>query len=163
MQSTTTHLLVCGILYYSRAIASNHNPHPRSIALWNRLRYLKKNIAERSTDMEKDKLHFLGDNQSIASVVAQLHEYFKNSYSQYKIKRSHLLSQLDAADGDEEQRLLKELHQVEEEFTVFGILSDSLSVANRVLHSRRVIDEIGKDDEVYKVHLDPLHHPQPEI
>jgi hypothetical protein len=95
---------------------------------------------------------FLADHQSVVSLVGQLHSYFNDSYSQYQIKHSTLLSQLHAAKGEQQEQLRQELREIEEEISIFGILSDSLSVADRILHMRSVMKELGTDSEVYRMH-----------
>ncbi|NJO40204.1 MAG: hypothetical protein HC769_12545 [Cyanobacteria bacterium CRU_2_1] len=104
--------------------------------------------------MSNNNLSFLDDGQSIASTVTHLHNYFRHVYSQHKIKRSELVSRLDAATEEEEQNVLQQLRQVDEELTLFGILSDSLSAVNRVVHSRAVANVLGVEAELYQVHLE---------
>lgn len=106
------------------------------------------------TDMSDKNLSFLDDGQSIASTVSQLHNYFKNAYSEQKIRRSQLVSRLEAAVGEEEQTIQTQLQQLDEALMLFGVLSDSLSTANRVLHSRTVADALGFEAEIYHVHLE---------
>lgn len=103
-------------------------------------------------EMDSDKLSFLDENQSVASLVTQLHDYFKNSHSHCKVKRSQLLSKLDNVSGEQEQAVLGELHRVDEELTHFGVLNDALSIADRVLHSKVVMDALGIESEVYQIH-----------
>ncbi|GEM_PF-984640 len=102
--------------------------------------------------MDSDKLNFLDENQSVASLVTQLHDYFKNSHSHCKVKRSQLLGKLDSVSGEQEQTVLGELQRVDEELTHFGVLNDALSIADRVLHSKVVMDALGIESEVYQVH-----------
>lgn len=104
--------------------------------------------------MNNTALSFLDDGQSITSVVSALHNYFKNSYSSAKVKRSELLSQLESATGAEEAALLEELQQTAELLTMFGALSDSLSIADRILHSHAVIKAMGMDSELYQPHIE---------
>jgi hypothetical protein len=99
-------------------------------------------------------LNFLDDGQSIASAVSQLHSYFKNAYTQCKLDRASLISRLDSASEDEEQEILYELQRIDDELTFFGALTDSLSTANRLLHSRVVANTLGIDAEVFEVHLE---------
>lgn len=64
------------------------------------------------------------------------------------------MSKLHAADGETEQDLLQEIRKVETEISLFGVLSDSLSIANRILHTRTVMNELGLDNPVYRMHYD---------
>lgn len=99
-------------------------------------------------------LNFLDDGQSIASAVSQLHNYFKNGYTQCKLDRASLISRLDSISEDEEQEILCELQRIDDELTFFGALTDSLSAANRLLHSRVVANTFGIDAEVFEMHLE---------
>lgn len=80
--------------------------------------------------MDSEKLSFLDENQSVASLVTPLHDYFKHSHSHCKVKRSQLLSQLDKVSGEQEQAV----------FT------------DRVLHSRVVMETLGMASEGYRVY-----------
>jgi len=102
--------------------------------------------------MNTDKLSFLDENQSVASVVTKLHEYFKNSYSHCKVKRSQCLSQLDAATGEKEQAILQDLEKIDQEMALFGVLNDALSIADRVVHSKTMSSALGLDSEIYQIH-----------
>jgi len=103
--------------------------------------------------MDADKLKFLEDEQSVATVINHLHELFRNNYSHYKIERSRLISQLDAATHAEDQaRIQQELQDIEGEISIYGILQDALSIADRVIHSRVVMNELGRDSDVYRIH-----------
>ncbi|PSB26949.1 hypothetical protein [Stenomitos frigidus] len=104
--------------------------------------------------METKDPRFLVDHQSVASLVTQLHDYFENSHSHYEIERSTLMSKLHAAEGVVEQELLQEIRKVETEISLFGVLSDSLSIADRILHTRTVMTELGLDNPVYRMHYD---------
>jgi hypothetical protein len=104
--------------------------------------------------MDTKEPSFLIDHQSVASLITQLHEYFKDSHSHYKVERSHLISQLDGLEGEEEQQALQEVRKTESEIALFGILSDALSIADRVLHTRAAMKELGLDNPVYKMHYD---------
>lgn len=97
---------------------------------------------------------FLAENQSVASLVAQLHNYFKNTYSHFKSERSTVVSRLESVTGEEEQELLKELRKIDTELSLFGSLSDALSIADRLLHARSVMTELGLNSEVYLAHHD---------
>ena len=102
--------------------------------------------------METKDPRFLVDHQSVASLITQLHEYFKNAHSHYEVERSTLMSKLHDVEGDAEQTLLQEIRKLEAEISLFGVLSDSLSIADRVLHARTVMNELGLDNPIYRMH-----------
>ena len=101
--------------------------------------------------MDSKQPGFLADNQSVVSLVTQLHNYFQNSYSHFQTSRGTLLSQLNTADGEKEQELVKELQKVEEELFLLGVLNDALSIADRILHAMTAMHELGLNSGLYKV------------
>jgi hypothetical protein len=105
-------------------------------------------------DMSSEQLNFLDDGQSIASTVSQLHHYFKNTYSRYKTKRSDLVSRLDGADAETTAIVQTELQELDEALALFGILADSMSVANRVLHTKAAASALGISADLYAIHLE---------
>ncbi len=62
------------------------------------------------------------------------------------------MSKLHDVEGDAEQTLLQEIRKLEAEISLFGVLSDSLSIADRVLHARTVMNELGLDNPIYRMH-----------
>ncbi|MBM0741277.1 hypothetical protein JOY44_06530 [Phormidium sp. CLA17] len=104
--------------------------------------------------MNSKEPRFLAENQSVTSLVAQLHNYFHNSYSRDKVARSTLLSQIEAAEDGQVLEFQKQLREIDEELVLLGILSDSLSIADRLLHMRSVRRELGPTSAAYKIHHD---------
>jgi len=64
------------------------------------------------------------------------------------------MSKLHEAEGDVEQTLLQEIRKLEAEISLFGVLSDSLSIADRILHTRNVMNDLGLDNPIYRMHYD---------
>ena len=96
---------------------------------------------------------FLAENQSVASMISHLHRYFDNTYSHYKTEKSAVISNLHGSlPPDQQQQVQDDLSKLEAEIAIFGALSDALSVADRLLHARTVINELGLNSEVYKAH-----------
>jgi hypothetical protein len=104
--------------------------------------------------MSMDNLSFLDDGQSVASTVSQLHHYFSQTHSRYKIKQSELMNRCHAHNAEEVHHLKEELAKLEEAMTLFGVLTDSLSVANRLLHSGAIAKLLENESDVYKIHLE---------
>ncbi len=104
--------------------------------------------------MNSKEPSFLAENQSVTSLVAQLHNYFHNSYSRDKLLRSTLISQMEAAEGEQVLELQRQLREIDEELALLGILSDSLSIADRLLHMRSVRRDLGPTSGAYKIHHD---------
>jgi hypothetical protein len=104
--------------------------------------------------MNSKEPSFLADNNSITSLITQLHNYFHNCYSRDKITRSNLISHMEAADSDQAIELQRQLRALDEELTLLGILSDSLAISDRLLHMRSVRKKLDPTSPVYKVHHD---------
>jgi hypothetical protein len=102
--------------------------------------------------MDSKEPSFLAENQSVTSLVTQLHTYFKNSYSHDNIRRSALISQIEASDDGNVLDLQRQLREMDEELALLGALSDALSIADRLLHMRSVRKELGPSSGAYKVH-----------
>lgn len=108
-----------------------------------------------SPDHAAKEPSFLAENQSVASMISHLHRYFDNTYSHYKTEKSAMISNLHGQLApDEQQQMQENLNKLETEIAIFGALSDALSVADRLLHARTVINELGLNSEVYKPHHD---------
>jgi hypothetical protein len=101
---------------------------------------------------------FLAENQSVVTLVSQLHHYFSNTYSQFETEHGTIVSQFNAADEAQKQELMQRLRQLEAEMTFFGALSDALSVADRLLHARSLIKDLDGDSGVYTVHHEAGDH-----
>jgi len=104
--------------------------------------------------MNSKEPSFLAENQSVTSLVVQLHNYFHNSYSRDKVARSTLISQMETAEGEQVLELQRQLRAIDEELALLGILSDSLSIADRLLHMRSVRRDLGPTSGTYKIHHD---------
>lgn len=106
-------------------------------------------------DMDNQNLDFLKDDQSVALLVRQLRDYFKDSYAHCKVERGQILNLMEkaanAANQEEEAKLQARMKKVDQALYIFGVLSDALSIANRVLHASSVVDELGKDGELYQL------------
>ncbi|MFM7426593.1 MAG: hypothetical protein ACKO7W_16625 [Elainella sp.] len=100
--------------------------------------------------------NFLAENQSVASLISHLHHYFANTHSHYKAEKSMLLSQVHGSpDPATQQQSQDALNQLEAEIAIFGALSDALSVADRLLHARTVINELGPNSGIYTTRHQP--------
>jgi hypothetical protein len=102
--------------------------------------------------MDSKEPRFLADNQSVVSLVTQLHNYFQNSYSHFQTVRGTLLSQLNSADSEKEKELQEEFQKVEEELFLLGVLNDAFSIADKLLHARTTMNELGLNSGIYRVH-----------
>jgi len=104
--------------------------------------------------MSSDNLSFLDDGQSIASTIGRLHHYFKTGYSRHKTKRSDLVSRLEGANADELTKIEAELRELDQALSIFGILADALSIADRALHMESATSSLSITAELYQIHLE---------
>lgn len=95
--------------------------------------------------------NFLADNQSVASVISQLHQYFKDSSAYSKIDRCYLMQLLESIEPEREHEVLKQIQKIDTEIALFGVLEDALSIADRVIHTQVAMTELGLDNNVYKM------------
>ncbi len=78
------------------------------------------------------------------SIVTEMHNYFRDLQSYYKIAKGDLISRLeDATDEAEIQELQRQLHEVNEKITFFHVLNNSISTVDTVLHTDKMIAEFG--------------------
>lgn len=106
-----------------------------------------------SPDHTAKEPSFLAENQSVALMISHLHRYFDNTHSHYTAEKSAMISNLHGTlPPDEQQQRQEDLNKLETEIAIFGALSDALSVADRLLHARTIINELGLNSELYKVH-----------
>jgi len=115
---------------------------------------LERSFAIKTMHSNRPEPSFLAENQSIASLVSQLHRYFQDSHSHYQMERSRAIAAIEAApEGSQKQgEFQAKLREIEEEITLLGVLSDALSVADRVLHDLAVERQLGIDSEFYRKH-----------
>jgi hypothetical protein len=106
--------------------------------------------------MDSKEPSFLAENQSVDSLVTQLHSYFRNSYSRFKIERNTLVGQIEAASEQEQKLLLVRLAELEKDLTTLGILRDALSIADRLLHTKAAKEDLSTG--MYQIGAYTVHH-----
>ena len=101
-------------------------------------------------DNKKPQLHI--ENNSVISLVSELHAYFKDSQSYYQVSQGEIISQLEASDDEKkEQQLKKKLREANEKIAYFRVLNDAFSIADTVLHTEAMIAEFGPEQKAKKV------------
>ena len=94
-------------------------------------------------------LSFVPDNQSIASLISQLYQYFKDSSTYCQIDRSTLMNLLESVEPERETEVLKQIQKLDTEIALLEVLRNSLSIADRIIHTKAAIVQFGLDSEVY--------------
>jgi hypothetical protein len=99
----------------------------------------------------KQSLSFLANNQSIASVISQLHQYFKDAAAYGQIDRCCLMDLLETVDEEQSVKVLNQIQKIDTEIALLKVLGDSLSIADQILHTRLALGESGLSSDVYKI------------
>jgi hypothetical protein len=97
----------------------------------------------------KQSLNFLADHQSVASLISQLHQYFKDSSTYCQIDRSTLMGLLETVEPEREQDVLTQIQKLDTELALLEVLQNSLSIADRIIHTKSAITQFGLDSQVY--------------
>ena len=92
--------------------------------------------------MNPSKPEFSVDTSSILSTVTELHSYFRNLQSYYKVIKGKLLDELEATEDELKAQTLKQkLNDVNEKINYFHVLNNSISTIDVVLHTEVMIQE----------------------
>ena len=98
--------------------------------------------------MNPSKLSFSDDPSSIVSTVTELHSYFRNLQSRYKVLQGKMLSELEATDDEAQTKVLQQkLHEVSEKIDYFHVLNNSISTVDVVLHTEAMIKEFSNPEK----------------
>ena len=92
--------------------------------------------------MINQKPEFLIAEHSVFSVVTELHNYFRDLQSYYKIARGKVVDQLETASAQQETDLHGQLKLINEKIALFHVLNNSISTVDVVIHSESMISEL---------------------
>lgn len=96
--------------------------------------------------MENKRPEFAITEHSPLSLVTELHSYFRDMHSYYKIARGRLISELEAStDPDKTKDLSSQLEEVNNKLTFFHVLNNSISTVDTVLHTQAMIKELKEE------------------
>lgn len=73
--------------------------------------------------------------------VTELHSFCRDMQSYYQIARGDLLYQLEAAEGEDEIRLHKELQELARKIEFYHVLNNAVSIADTMFHTQEMIAE----------------------
>jgi len=92
--------------------------------------------------MENKRPELNLENQPVISVVTELHSYFRDLQSFYKIAHGEVISQLEESNEENKiQELKAKLTEINQKIDLFHILNNAISIADTVLHTETMIDE----------------------
>lgn len=92
--------------------------------------------------MENKKPVFGIPEASPIAVVTELHAFFRDMQSYYKIAQGQFLGKLETTqDADESAQIKAKLQDISRKVEYFHVLNNALSIADTVLHSPDMIDE----------------------
>ncbi|WAL61817.1 hypothetical protein [Thermocoleostomius sinensis] len=115
-------------------------------------------IAKMQYNNHYQNLSFLADNQSVASLISQLHQYFKDSTTYCQIDRSTLMGLLETVGPEREQDVLNQIQKLDTELALLEVLQNSLSIADRIIHTKSAITQFGLESPVYTRSNHALNH-----
>ena len=94
--------------------------------------------------MENKKPEF-GLEHSVISIVSELHSYFRDLQSFYKIAQGDAVSKLESTyDKQKQEELQAKLKEINEKIDYFHVLNNAISIADVVLHTEAMIEELGE-------------------
>lgn len=100
--------------------------------------------------MSKKKPQLDIENYSVAKLVTELHEYFKNSQAHYEVIQGEIRKEVEASDHSEKERAVtSEMKLVAKKISFFGALNDILSAADRLVHAQGIVSDIGLAEDMY--------------
>lgn len=84
------------------------------------------------------------EDESIISVIAELHSYLRDMQSYYKITKGDVLSHLDAEiDPSKKTELQLQLQEINRKIDYFHVLNNAISIADVVVHTEEMIKEFN--------------------
>ncbi len=82
---------------------------------------------------------------SVISVVSELHSYFRDLQSYYKIAKGQVMSDIEACnDPEKSAQLQTDLKEINRKIDYFHVLNNAISTADVILHTEEMIKELGK-------------------
>lgn len=93
--------------------------------------------------MDCQKPIFLAkENASISSVVSDLHYYFRDLQSYYKVLKGQIISEMEYDDIPEKSQELKQkLKEIERKLKYIHVLNNSASTVDEVIHLEEMASE----------------------
>ncbi|MBD0337056.1 MAG: hypothetical protein ICV62_16335 [Cyanobacteria bacterium Co-bin13] len=95
--------------------------------------------------MENQKPIFDLKGQSPLNAVTELHSFFRDMQSYYKIAQGQLLGKIETADSTEAAHLKTELDEINQKIEYFHVLNNAASIADTVMHTPAMIAEFRSE------------------
>lgn len=94
--------------------------------------------------MHNKKPEYGFTEHSVISLVTEMRAYFRDYQSYYSITKGELISELDrTVDEAKTKELEAQINEVNQKIAYFTVLSDSLSIADTLLHTEAMISELS--------------------
>lgn len=96
--------------------------------------------------MENKKPEFaiIAQDQSVISLITELHNYFRDLQSYYKIACGKLRDQLETtSDQAKIEELRQEFHEVSQKMDYFRILNNAISTVDVIVHTEMMVSELN--------------------
>jgi hypothetical protein len=101
--------------------------------------------------MDCPKPVFYASNTSIVSTVRELHSYFRNLQSYYKVLKGQVISKLEYNENPEiVDDLNSQLCEIDRKLKYIHILNNSASTVDEVINLVEIKDEFGLPKETIR-------------
>jgi hypothetical protein len=93
---------------------------------------------------KKPEFSITAQDQSVISLITELHNYFRDLQSYYKIARGKLHDELDATlDETKAEALRQELKEVSHKMEYFHVLNNAISTVDVIVHTEVMVSELN--------------------
>jgi hypothetical protein len=99
-------------------------------------------------DMQNKRPEFGLKEASAIAIVSELHNYFRDLQSYYKIIQGELVSQLETTEDAATTKALEaKLKEIRQKIDYFHVLNNAISIADTVMHTEAMIAEFRKEEK----------------
>jgi hypothetical protein len=96
--------------------------------------------------MENKRPEFGLKEASVITTVTELHSYFRDLQSYYKITQGQLLSQLDTEKDSATTEVLEtKLRSIRQKIDYFHVLNNAISIVDTLIHTEAMIEELRQE------------------
>ncbi|PSF37915.1 hypothetical protein C7H19_08020 [Aphanothece hegewaldii CCALA 016] len=93
---------------------------------------------------KKPEFSIVDQDQSVISLITELHNYFRDLQSYYKIARGKLTDELEVThDQAKMQELHDQLHEINQKMEYYHILNNAISTVDVIVHTEVMVSELN--------------------